>query len=157
MSQSRSLCKHFMWLSLHLLLICFFFFICSSFSGLPYLLLSYFATVVVLMCTLIIWVLQPVTIISLILSRVKRKVWRKFDTPKKQHLSTSKQNLACLLFWCLSHGKCELMCAWRGCASLAHHRCFSNSWGLATLTNLNTEMCICHTKFGKVMLVCDQS
>ena len=47
------------------------------------------------MCTLswaaiviiIIWVLQPVKIISLILSEVKHKVGRKFDIQEKKHLS----------------------------------------------------------------------
>ena len=43
-----------------------------------------------------IWVLRPEKIISLILSRVSRKVGRKREIPEKNHLSTRKQNLACL-------------------------------------------------------------
>ena len=35
-------------------------------------------------------------IISLILSRVNRKVGRKRDIPEKNHITTRKQNLACL-------------------------------------------------------------
>ena len=41
-------------------------------------------------------VLRPVKIISLILSRVNRKVGRKREIPEKNHLITRKQNLACL-------------------------------------------------------------
>ena len=37
-------------------------------------------------------------IISLILSRVNRKVGRKREIPKKKHLTTRKQNLACLTY-----------------------------------------------------------
>ena len=43
-------------------------------------------------------VLQPVKIISFILSRVNRKVGRKRDIPEKKHLTTHKQNLACLTY-----------------------------------------------------------
>ena len=47
-------------------------------------------------CIMVIWVLQPVKIISLILSQVNRKVGRKQEIPEKSHLNTCKQNLACL-------------------------------------------------------------
>ena len=40
--------------------------------------------------------LQPVKIISLILSLVNRKVWQKGEIPEKNHLTNCKQNLACL-------------------------------------------------------------
>ena len=40
-------------------------------------------------------VLQPVKIISLILSRVNHKVGQKWEIPEKKHLNTRKQNLAC--------------------------------------------------------------
>ena len=43
-----------------------------------------------------LWVLRTVKIISLILSRVNRKVRRKREIPEKNHLTTRKQNLACL-------------------------------------------------------------
>ena len=44
----------------------------------------------------LIWVLLPVKIISLILSRVNQKVGRKPEIPEKKHLTARKQNLACL-------------------------------------------------------------
>ena len=44
----------------------------------------------------IIWVLLPVNNISLILSRVNRKMGRKREIPEKNHMTTRKQNLACL-------------------------------------------------------------
>ena len=44
----------------------------------------------------IIWVLWPVNITSLILSWVNRKVGWKRKIPEKNHLTTHKQNLACL-------------------------------------------------------------
>ena len=44
----------------------------------------------------LIWALRPVKIISLILSRVNRKVGRKREIPEKKHLTTRTQNLACL-------------------------------------------------------------
>ena len=37
-------------------------------------------------------------IISLILSRVKRYVERKWEIPEKNHQTTCKQNLACLTY-----------------------------------------------------------
>ena len=40
--------------------------------------------------------LRPIKIISLISSRVNRKVGWKREIPKKKHLTTRKQNLACL-------------------------------------------------------------
>ena len=43
-----------------------------------------------------IWVLRPVKIISLILSRVNRKMGRKREIREKNRLTTRKQNLACL-------------------------------------------------------------
>ena len=43
-----------------------------------------------------IWVLRPEKIISLILSQANRKVGRKREIPEKNHLTTRKQNLACL-------------------------------------------------------------
>ena len=43
-----------------------------------------------------IWVLLPVKIISLILSQVNCEVGRKWEISKKNHLTTRKQNLACL-------------------------------------------------------------
>ena len=45
-----------------------------------------------------IWVLWPVKIILLILSRIKCKVGRKWEIPEKNHLTTRKQNLACLTY-----------------------------------------------------------
>ena len=45
-----------------------------------------------------IWVLRPVKIISFILSRFNRKVGRKREIPEKSHLTTRKQNLACLTY-----------------------------------------------------------
>ena len=54
---------------------------------------------------MIIWVLWPIKIISLILSfkiislilrGVNRKVEQKQEIPKQNHLTTHKQNLACL-------------------------------------------------------------
>ena len=44
-----------------------------------------------------IWVLRSVKIISVVLSRVNRKVGRKREIPKKNHFTTYKQNLACLM------------------------------------------------------------
>ena len=41
-------------------------------------------------------VLQPVKIISLILSQVNHEVGRKREIIEKKHLTTHKQNLACL-------------------------------------------------------------
>ena len=43
-----------------------------------------------------IWVLQPIKIISLILSQVSCKVGWKWEIPEKKHLTARKQNLACL-------------------------------------------------------------
>ena len=45
-----------------------------------------------------IWILRPITIISLSLSRVNHKVGRKREIPEKKHLTTRKQNLACLMW-----------------------------------------------------------
>ena len=45
-----------------------------------------------------IWVLRPIKIISLILSRVNHLVGRKQVIPEKKHLTTRKQNLACLTY-----------------------------------------------------------
>ena len=42
--------------------------------------------------------LRPVKIISLILSRVNRKVGQKRKIPEKKHLTTHKQNLDCLTY-----------------------------------------------------------
>ena len=40
-------------------------------------------------------VLRPVKIILLNLSRINRKVGRKWEIPEKNNLTTHKQNLAC--------------------------------------------------------------
>ena len=45
-----------------------------------------------------IWVLLPVKIISLILSQVNCEVGRKWEISKKNHLTSCKQNLACLTY-----------------------------------------------------------
>ena len=45
---------------------------------------------------LLYWVLGSVNIISLILSRVNCKIGRKREIPEKHHLTSHKQNLACL-------------------------------------------------------------
>ena len=47
---------------------------------------------------LYIWVLRPVKIISLILSQVNIKKGWKWEISKKKHLTTHKQNLACLTY-----------------------------------------------------------
>ena len=41
--------------------------------------------------------LRPIRIISLILSWVNRKMGQKWEIPEKKHLTTCKQNLACLI------------------------------------------------------------
>ena len=114
---------------------------------------------------IIIWVLQPVKIISLILNRVKRKAGRKFDIPEKKTPEHQQAELGLsLVQMAVSRIVSVDVCSegrGAGGASLAHHLFFffffSNCCGLATLTNLNIEMYICHTTFGIVMLVCDQS
>ena len=55
---------------------------------------------------IIIWDLRPVKIVSLILSRVNCKMGRKRETSEKKHLTTRKQNLACLTYdlsWARNH------------------------------------------------------
>ena len=56
----------------------------------------------------------------------------------------------------LSRWLCQLMWARRGmclaCRVFPVTYFFPNIWGLATLTKLKTEMRICRTKFGTVML-----
>ena len=56
----------------------------------------------------------------------------------------------------LSRGLGVDVCSDGRCASLAEScpsPVFPNFWGLATLMKLNTEMSICHTKFGIVTLI----
>ena len=45
-----------------------------------------------------IWVLRPIKIILLIMSRVNRKVGRQREIPEKKHLASRKQNLAYLTY-----------------------------------------------------------
>ena len=64
--------------------------------------------------------------------------------------------ISCMSVIALSYGLCQLMCSQRGmcfaCRVLAITCFFPYFWGSATLTKLNTEMCICHT-FGIVTLI----